>query len=184
MRRLLLIALALGTFGLSACGEQQEIITVGESEAEYVTQADLQYQVQMSRQLNPFNPGDRNYLVGLPVADRGLQPDEIWFGVWMRVGNTSGQARARANEFRIIDTRGNIFEPIPLAATNVFAYRNGVLPNDAFYPLPNTAPGQGPNNGALVLFKLPVEALSFRPLELEFSAPGATGQPSQIRLDV
>ena len=81
MRRCLLLVIAVAALGVSGCGDKEQTITAGESEAAYVTLGDLQYQVQISRQMNPRNVGDRALLVGIPPADRGLAPDEIWFGV-------------------------------------------------------------------------------------------------------
>ena len=70
-RRLLLIALALlcASLGLSACGNKQETVTRGESEAIYVTLGDVQYQVQLSRQIDPYSPGDRDLLKGVAPID-------------------------------------------------------------------------------------------------------------------
>ena len=33
-----------------------------------------------------------DYLIGIPQADRGLDADEIWFGVWVRAFNRSGDS--------------------------------------------------------------------------------------------
>jgi hypothetical protein len=184
MRRSLLLVLAFAALGLSACGtDPPETVTHGESEAEYVTLGDVQYQVQISRQLNPRNVGDRAYLVGIPPAQRGLRPDDVWFGVWVRAFNRSGQASPTADSFKIVDTRGRDYEPIELENVNVFAYRPGVIPNEGQYPREGSAPSESSSTGALLLFKLPVDALSFRPLELEFSGEQAAS-PSSIVLDV
>jgi hypothetical protein len=184
MRRLLLLVLAFAALGLSACGDDPpETITHGESEAEYVTFGDVQYQVQISRQLNPREVGDRAYLVGIPPADRGLTADEVWFGVWVRAFNRSGQASPTADNFKIVDTRGEEYEPVELQNVNVFAYRPTVIPDEGQYPEEGSAPSETSSTGALLLFKLPVDALSFRPLELEFNAE-QTRPASSIVLDV
>jgi hypothetical protein len=183
MRRSLLLVLAFAALGLSACGDKQESITHGESEAEYVTLGDVQYQVQISRQLNPRNVGDRAYLVGIPPAERGLAQDEVWFGVWVRAFNRSGRPSPTADIFKIVDTRSRDYEPIELQNVNVFAYRPTVIPNEGQYPEFGSAQSETSSTGALLLYKLPVDALSFRPLELEFNGKQA-GPPSSIVLDV
>jgi hypothetical protein len=183
MRRSLLLVLAFAALGLSACGDKQETVTHGESEAEYVTLGDVQYQVQISRQLNQRDVGDRAFLVGIPPAQRALAADEVWFGVWIRAFNRSGQASPTADSFKIVDTRGQEYEPIELQNVNVFAYRPTVIQNEGQYPQAGSAPSQTSSTGALLLFKLPVDALSFRPLELEFEGEQAE-QPSKIVLDV
>ena len=183
MRRCLLLVLAFAALGVGACGDKQETVTRGESEAEYVTLGDIQYQVQISRQLNPRNIGDRAYLVGIPPAQRGLAPNEIWFGVWVRAFNRSGNTAQMADSFKIVDTRGQEFEPVDLQHVNVFAYRPSVIPNGGEYPRLGSAQTETSSTGALLLFKMAVDTLSFRPLELEFSGAQAAG-PSSITLDV
>lgn len=179
-RRPLLIALAIAMLALAGCSGDTETITSGEGEQLYVTQGGLQYQVQISRQLNPSDVRDRDYLIGIPQADRGLDAKEIWFGVWLRAFNRSGTAAQNAESFRIVDTRGRDYEPIKLASINAFAWRSARVGDGAEYPPVGSAASETSSTGALLLFKLPVEALSFRPLELEFGA----GTPSTITLDV
>ncbi len=183
-RRLLLVVLALASLGLAACGEKHETVTVGESEAVYVTLGEMQYQVQISRQLNPREVRDRAYLVGVPPEDRGLDPDQIWFAVFVRVFNGSSDSAPAADEFRIVDTRGREYEPIDLQNVNVFAYRPVPVQAGGQYPLPGSAQAETSSTGALLLFKLPVDALSFRPLELDFGSSQLGASRSVIRLDV
>ena len=183
MRRCLLLVIAVAALGVSGCGDKEQTITAGESEAAYVTLGDLQYQVQISRQMNPRNVGDRALLVGIPPADRGLALDEIWFGVWVRAFNQSGRPAESADDFKIVDTRGREFEPIPLAKVNSFAYRPTIIPDEGQLPQQGSVASESSSTGALLLFKLPVEALSFRPLELEFNGKQA-GPPSSVTLDV
>lgn len=183
-RRLLLIALALATLGLSACGDKERTVTNGESEAAYVTLGDMQYQVQLSRLLNPGNPGDRAMLVGLPLAERRIGRGDVWFGVWVRVFNRSSDAHVGAEDFKIVDTTGREFEAVPLAPVNVFAYRSVRVGAESEYPERDSAAGNSPTVGSLLLFRLPEESLDFRPLELEFSSPDEPGRVSTVRLDV
>lgn len=184
-RLLLLIVLACAALGLAACGgDKKETVTVGESEAVYVTLGSVQYQVQLSRQLDRFAPGDRDLLKGVPVADRKLAPDEIWFGVWFRAQNGTDAAQSTADEFRIKDTTGREFKPVELDATSPFAYRPVSLEPGAVYPLPGSASGQSPTTGGFLLFRMPVSALDFRPLEFEFANSELPGKISAVRLDV
>lgn len=179
-RRPLLIALAIAMLALAGCSGDTETITSAEGEQFYVTRGGLQYQVQISRQLNPNDVRDRDYLIGIPTADRGLDAGEIWFGVWLRSFNRSGTAAQNAEGFHIIDTRGREYEPIKLASVNAFAWRSARVADGSEYPAVGSAASETSSTGALLLFKLPVEVLSFRPLELEFGL----GKPSTITLDV
>ncbi len=184
-RRPLLIALALASLGLVACGDSEpRVVSAGESEAAYVTLGATQYQVQISRQLNPSEVRDRANLIGIPPADRGLDAQEIWFGVWVRAFNRSERSERSADEFKIVDTRGHEYEPIALQPVNAFAYRSSLLQPGSEYPAPGSAAAETSSTGALLLFKLPVDALSFRPLEFEFSSAALSGETSSITLDV
>lgn len=183
-RLLLLIVLACATFGLAACWDREETITTGESEAVYVTLGELQYQVQLSRQLDQFSAGDRDLLKGVPVAERELAPDEIWFGVWVRAVNGTETAQALADEFVIKDTTGREFKPVELDTTSPFAYRPVEIEGGGVYPLPGSASGQSPTTGAFLIFRMPVSALDFRPLEFEFGSSELSGKVSAVRLDV
>ena len=68
--------------GLSACGEHGEA-NVGKNEGYYVETGGLQYQVQISRQLNPKDFEDRDYLIGLPSD-------------WARASSTSPSSCGRS----------------------------------------------------------------------------------------
>ena len=144
----------------------------------------MQYQVQISRQLNPRDVRDRTFLIGIPPEDRCLEANEIWFGVWVRAFNGSEGSERAADEFKIVDTRGQEFEPIELQSVNAFSYRPSAVRAGSEYPQRGSAAAESSSTGALLLFKLPVDALSFRPLELEFSSSELSGQQSSITLDV
>lgn len=185
VRRLIVIPVLVASVALlSACGDHPETVNNGESEAVYVTNGDLQYQVQISRQLNPADPGDRALLVGLPKGDRILGPDDLWFGVWVRVWNGTDNNQKAADRFEIVDTRGNKFEPVQLDRVNVLAYRPEIVKANSQYPVPDSVPENLPTTGGVLVFKLPRQALDFRPLELIFNGTGNPDEESSVRLDV
>jgi hypothetical protein len=181
-RRLLLIALAAAALGLAACGNKQATITRGDSEANFVTLGTMQYQVQLSRQLNSSDTGDRALLIGIPPVARTIGPKEIWFGVWVRVTNKSGSPARSADQFKIVDTRGRSYKPVALQSVNAFAYRPSVV--QSVYPTLNSVSTNTPPGGAFLLFKLPLDALDFRPLDLAFSSTTLPGRTSTVLLDV
>ena len=184
-RRLLSLALiAVAALALSACGSRVDTVTRGESEADYVTLGKLQYQVQLSRQLNPASVADRDLLVGLSPLDAVLKPDEVWFGLWIRVYNKSGQPQDSAEEFKVVDTRGREYLPTAVDQVNRLIYRPGSVPDQGRLPLPGSAADGTPTSGALLLFKLPVGTLDFRPLEFAFSQAAGDKNESTVRLDV
>ncbi|MBS1871347.1 MAG: hypothetical protein JSS99_16975 [Actinobacteria bacterium] len=183
---LLLAAALLAALTLVACGGTGEPPTThGDGEGSYIQAGPLIYQVQMSRELNPANVEDAEYLQGLS-AGAPAQGEE-WFGVWLRVQNDTKLAHVSASSFKIVDTTGAEYTPIALPATNPFAYRPvSVRSNDVFQPVqpdPESAAGTGPINGTMLLFKLRTNVYANRPLELEIAPPGG-GSPSSVVLDL
>jgi len=179
----LLTLLALAAV-LAGCGNKQETRTAGETEGLYVDVGELKYQVQMSRILNPNDTEDRNYLEGLPAGTTPPTPGEAWFGVWIRVQNTTSKKTLRAAEdFEIVDTQEHSFEPLELEG-NAFAYAPQDVAPETIVPGANTAAGEGVIQGSLILFKLTTEALQNRPLEFKIQSPSANDEVGIIDLDV
>jgi hypothetical protein len=130
----------------------------------------------MSRYLNPADVEDREYLIGLPEGTEELAPNEIYFGVWVRVENTSeDETLPAATVWEIHDTQENVYRPIAVdAEINPFVYEAVDVPPKTVLPLASSAAGQGPIQGSLLLFKLKQESLQNRPLELKFSNGGGS----------
>jgi len=183
---LLTVAALLAALTLVACGATGEPPTKhGDGEGSYVQAGPLIYQVQMSRELNPANVEDAEYLQGLTTGEPAQ--GEEWFGVWLRVQNDTDQAHVSASQFKIVDTTGAEYTPIALPATNPFSYRPvSVSSNDVFQPVqpdPESGAGTGPINGTMLLFKLRTDVYANRPLELEITPPDG-GSPSSVVLDL
>jgi hypothetical protein len=163
MRRWYLIAL-LGLL-FAGCGTEA-IRTDAETEGLYVDVGSLTYQVQISRYLNPGDTEDKAYLRGLPGGEAAGE-DDVWFGVFIRVKNYSDSTQTPADEFWIEDTEGNRFNPVDLdPKLNEYAYQPVPIGPAEWLPSPQTTAGINPIQGQLLLFKLPVDDLQNRPLDL------------------
>ncbi len=189
-RRFALAALAVAaSTGLAACGNKEERVHKAETEGIYVDVGNLKYQVQISRQLNPVNIEDKDYLVGLSKFDQALGADNVYFAVFIRVENDSDTSGLSAKKFELKDTQEHTFDPIALDRSNVYAYRSGVVPGHSEFnvnglnPELDSSASEGPTQGALLLFKLPRETLVNRPLELVIHQPDGKDEAS-IDLDV
>jgi hypothetical protein len=174
MRRLIRTALAAALAGLVAagCGGSTGVVTTAETEGLYLDINGLKYQVEMSRYMNPADIEDREYLRGLPEDETATTGEQTWFGVWVRVENTSeDETREAATEWAIHDTQENVYEPIEIdPEVNVFAFQPGTeVPPKTVIPLHSTAAGQGPIQGLMLLFKIENDSFQNRPLELKFS---------------
>jgi hypothetical protein len=181
----LLAALALG-----ACGESHTRVTTGTyaggggKNAPYLNVGPLIYQVQISRQLNPYNTEDSSYLLGLTPAQSRLNPGEEWFGVFVQVYNESTIPHPAATDFAVADTQGNVYHSVIPGPANLFAYRGGVVPANSQIPALNTVAASGPTQGELLLYKIKVESLDNRPFTLTIVDPHDRTQTASAELDV
>jgi hypothetical protein len=170
----LLLAAALLTLVAAGCGTAESQLETAETEGLYRTVNGLKYQVQLSRVLNPNDVEDREYFLGLPPGTTPPTGEETWFGVWMRVQNETDEPLPAADEFEIVDTQEDVYRPVAVdPEQNPFVYAGGTVPPNTVVPLADSAAGQGPVQGQLLLFKLTNQSLQNRPLELRFSnGPG------------
>jgi hypothetical protein len=185
-RHLLLALAATASLVASGCGNKESELREAGTEGPYVTVNDLKYQVQISRILNPGEIEDQGYLRGLPAGEEPVPPpDEVWFGIFMRVENDAEAPRATATEFEIEDTQGEVFRPLEVPFDeNVFVYDPATeLGPETVYPLLNSASSDNTIKGGLLLFKVKTASLYNRPLELKIVDPEG-GEDAKINLDV
>jgi hypothetical protein len=184
MRRLLVMSAALACALFAAgCGNKQETVTLGETEGIYLDIDELKYQVQISRYMNPNDVEDRSYLTGLPSSTAQPSGDETWFGVFIRVQNTTDETIAPANDFTIVDTQENVYRPIPIDTNiNPFAYKPDPIPPKGLIPEADSVASEGTIQGSLLLFKVKTESLQNRPLEFRFKR--GSGTTGVVDLDV
>ena len=183
LRRLAIIAFA-GLL-IAGCGNKQATRTFSDSEGDYLDLGGLKYQVQMSRQLNPYDVEDHAYLAGVPRSLAHLGPNDSWFAVFIRVENLHNKPIQAAGSFVLKDTQGNTFLPVPISRTNPFSYHGGfVAPKGNLPPNSSVAQANTSVGGALVLFKVPNASYANRPLEFTIRNPSNQQQTASVDLDV
>jgi hypothetical protein len=181
----LLAALALG-----ACGSSHTKVTTGTyagesgANAPYLDVGPLIYEVQLSRELSPYDTEDVAYLQGLSPADRKLGPAQEWFGVFLQVYNHQASGLAAADKLTIADTQGNVYSPVVPDQTNQFAYRGGIVPAHGRLPVPDAVASSGPTQGVVLLYKIGLASLDNRPLKLRIVDPFDASQTASAELDV
>jgi hypothetical protein len=181
--RFAVLAALLCALFATGCGNKLETRTVGETEGLYLDVDDLKYQIQISRYLNPNDVEDRAYLKGLPEGTAQPAGDETWFGVFIRVSNSTDHEVVPANDFQILDTQDNVYRPVPLDANvNLFAYKPDPIPAKGLIPQPDSTASTGPIQGSLLLFKVKTNSLQNRPLEFRFRR--GSGTQGIVDLDV
>ncbi len=167
--------------GVAACGKIAHPTSV-DGEGEYVDAGPITYQVQVSRQLNPYAPDDRQFLAG--ASGPAPSPSQEWFGIWLWAKNQTHEAAATTDSFDIVDTQGNKYYPIPIDThINPFAWTAQTLTPGQQEPTQSTASFYVPSQGGLLLFKLNETVYSNRPLTLQIYAAGQT-KPSTVSLDL
>jgi hypothetical protein len=175
---------ALAALALAGCGAEDPEATVANTEGLYLEVDELKYQVQISRILNPADVEDQAYLRGV---SEGVAPaaDEVWFGVFMRVQNETDHTLRPADAYELIDTTERRFPALNLdPESNLFAYKPTPIPAGGLLPVPGSIPASGTIQGSLVLFKVKVESLSNRPLELHIRHSTGRGGEGIIDIDV
>ena len=181
MRRLLgIAALAVLLMTTATACSKKEVLPSREGLG--VKVGGLTYTVFITRELNPRDVEDRDYI---PPTDPGT--GFAWFGVFLQVCNSdNGTPKVPTSDLRIIDTQGNTYTPTPLPATAVFAYRPVQLDAKRCTPAPGSAAANGPTAGSLVLFKLPIAGIENRPLDLEIAPPpgGVAPKRDRVELDI
>ncbi len=187
---LLALPAVLAALALGACGNGHRRVTTGTyagesgAQAPYLNVGRLTYEVQLSRELNPYNAEDASYLEGLSPTQRTLAPGEEWFAVFMQVYNNTGEAQPAASGPVIYDTQGNTYSPIVPAMANQFVYHAGTVPAHERLPELDTVASSGPTQGALLLYKLQIVSLDNRPLEIKIVDPTDDSQTATAELDV
>jgi hypothetical protein len=187
----LVAILLVSAIALSACSDNSHTrVTTGTyagesgQNAPYLNVGPLIYEVQLSRELNPYDTEDASYLRGLTPLQRRLLPGEEWFAVFMQVYNQSSKPHPVSTNLTISDTQDNVYYPIVPNFTNEFAYRAGLLAPSARLPALNTVAADGPTQGALLLYKIKIVSLDNRPLELKIVDPLNPSQTASAELDV
>jgi hypothetical protein len=162
------VAALVAAVGASACGEEELAEAV---EGQPIEIGGLEYNVQITRFLNPDDTEDAEYLLGQPPPEPGTS----YLGVFMVIENESEEALPSATGYTVIDTVGNEFEPAD--SESAYALEIGAeVPAEGSIPIPNTTAATGPNHGSLLVFPVLDEVSDNRPLKLEITSAEGSGE--------
>jgi len=149
-----------------------------------MTLGPLEYQVAISRSLNPYDSEDISYLAGLPAARLAPPTGHFWLGVFLLVTNPSHHTATPSSQISLSDTQGNIYRPIPLPNGNFFAYRPQPIPPAGQIPPVDSVASFGPTEASLLLFQIPVSAYDNRPLVMTIVDPADPAETGKVTLDL
>ena len=173
MLLLVLAAAALGVFA-AGCGNDE---ATDVSEGETLVLDGMNYDIQDTRALNPYSPEDSAYLDGVPALKHGQE----YLAVFLRIKNEGDEPNVVPQPFRIVDTRGTIYDQVPVDNNFSLAPGNPVLPGDTV-PGPETPAANGPVKGSMILFVIDQDANENRPILLQ--VPGGPEGAGTIELDL
>jgi hypothetical protein len=148
-----------------ACGEEEPGVDEPAREGLALELDGIDYNVFITRQLNPRVPPDEAYVSEEAPAGETL------YGVFIQACNNSEESHDTASDFVVRDNQENVFEPEPLPADNQFAYEPRTLAPKECIPEAGSVTQLGPTAGSMLLFQLPLETTENRPLELEIEGP-------------
>jgi len=163
--------------GTVACGDEEQGVDEPAREGLALELDGIDYNVFITRQLNPAIQEDRAYFEGPePAAGENL------YGVFLQACNNSKEPRGVSDSFTVKDSQGNEFEPEELPEENQFAYTPHELDPEECIPEAGSVAQLGPTGGSMLLFKLPLDVTENRPLELEIE--GDDGDKLTYELDI
>jgi hypothetical protein len=184
------VALLLSGCSLSQRGSIQKNVSQDDLSAgnePYFDVGDLTFQIQDSRQLNPFSD-DVEYFAGLPQAQK-LPGSDFWYGVfiWAKNQQTRTLTSPGQYDFTLTDSAGDTYKPTMLDPNlNPFAWTSQTIQPDGIEPNPDSIAAGGTTAGGLILFQLPQTAYQNRPLTLHISpyGKGSKHVASAVSLDL
>jgi len=157
-------ALALAALpGLTACNDKEQGVDEPAREGLAIEMAGVNYNVFITRELNPRITPDKAYVT------KEAPSGEALYGVFMQVCNVSKDSRPTASNFVVRDNQDNTFYPKALPTDNAFAYNPATLGPKECIPEVGSVAQLGPTAGSMLLFQLPLENTENRPLELEIT---------------
>lgn len=180
-----LLGAAVSAVAISACGSGEHARHSDNLGPGYVQLGALNYQIQISRQLNPWDQNeDRWYLTGLRSSQRTLPSTDEWFGVSLQVFNWSNHAATPTSDMYITDALGNKFTPLTNPSANPYSYTPVSIPAGGQLPSTSAAGFAGWTQGEMLIFKVPYADLVNRPFVLHIVDPTNSANQSEIELDV
>ncbi|MEA2479766.1 MAG: hypothetical protein QOJ07_1688 [Thermoleophilaceae bacterium] len=148
----------------------------------------LKYNVFITRELNPTDAEDKAYYQGdeetpecvtaltLAKGDSTKAPGcpTNLYGVFIQVCNEHGgdPLAATIDGFKIVDSQGKEYRPLPLPKANLYAYQARTLTKGDCIPEAGSTAATAPIGGSILVFRLPVQTTENRPLELEVTSAG------------
>jgi hypothetical protein len=180
----MLIGGAVCAAAISACGAGEHATYADNQGPGYVQVGQLNYQVQISRELNPWSDEDKFYLQGFTKSQLVLPVSEEWFGISLQVYNWSNGTHTPTDDFYVTDTLGDRYTPMTNPTPNPYTYVPVSIPAGGQLPTIESDAYSGWTQGEFLIFKVPYTSLVNRPFILHIVNPTDTSDQSRIELDI
>jgi hypothetical protein len=161
---------------LAGCGSKEE----GEAvEGQFVKVGPAVYQVQLTRLVNPEQRPDDQLVRGQPP----LSPNEQYLAVFLRIENKGSKPYLPPRDLKVVDTVGNQYLPLDASQSGFgLDFFEPLQPGD-HAPLPDSPAADGPDRGAMVLFRVKTQSATDN-LPLVLDVPSGGKAIVEIKLDV
>jgi hypothetical protein len=179
VRRFWILACALAVaLAVTACGSSKHAPAkpgvlsgheVGNvvNDGSYIQAGPITYQLEISRELNPYSIQDAPYVKGLPAGYPPPTANQLWYGVFLWAKNQHHTPYRTSDNFEIVDTQGDVYRPVKLnTALNPWAWTSQLLQKNDTEPGENSVQSEGESQGGLLLFKVDNSVYQNRPLLL------------------
>jgi hypothetical protein len=139
----------------------------------------VEYESMLGRPLRPGNAVDHAIVAGLPASRRQVPAGQTLFGAFIATTNDSARPRRTADRIELRDQSGRVYRPLPLPATNPYAYSPRMLrPGTRIPSFDSPADDNLAATGRVLVFRIPAKDYdNGAALELVIhnpSDPGAT----------
>jgi hypothetical protein len=179
VRRFWILACALAVaLAVTACGSSKHAPSkpgvlsgheVGNevNDGSYIQAGPITYQLEISRELNPYSIQDAPFVKGLPAGYPPPTANQLWYGVFLWAKNQHHTAYRTSDNFEIVDSQGTVYRPIKLnTQLNPWAWTSQLLQKNDTQPAPDSVQSEDPAQGGLLLFKVDNSVYQNRPLIL------------------
>ena len=129
-----------------------------------------------------MDPDDRALVQGVRGGKRLDGPDTTLVGVFPQASDEASGTRHAVTAPELVDAFGQVFRPLDLPAGNALDYHGGRLSAAQQIPDPRLDAAEGPENGAVLIYRVPTDVFSTdRPFTLRV---GAGDGAASVQLDL
>jgi hypothetical protein len=173
------LASAIVALGVAACGEETEREPAIEAqEGNEFGFEQIAYRVVLFRELNPEITGDQALVESV---ERG--PDEALYAAFLQACNRGDDPATPTGEITLENAFGTAWQPVEQGVDPSLTYTPRALAPGACLPETGSVADRS-FDGAALVFAVPADITSDRPLVLEVREPDSDAGSARVELDL